>query len=205
MIRLDSYTRLALLGSGVLGAYSLGANNIANVIAVFLPSQPFPALSWRGFESSPTQLLLMVGGIAMASGVLTYSRRIMELVGSGLANLSTLAAWICVSTHSIVLLLFASASLKAWLQSKGLPSLPLVPVSSSQAILGAILGVGLLRCGRDINFLNMFPPRKFFRFSDSSRRTFRLLCRKLQESEKCGEMTYVSSYLSKSSRVGIVQ
>ena len=49
-------------------------------------------------------------------------------------------------------LLFASASLKAWLDSVGLPSLPLVPVSSSQAILGAILGVGLLRGGRDINW-----------------------------------------------------
>jgi PiT family inorganic phosphate transporter len=152
LIRLDGYTRLALLGSGALGAYSLGANNIANVVAVFLPSQPFPALSWQGFESSPTQLLLLVGGIAMASGVLTYSRRTIELVGSGLANLSPLAAWVCVSAHSLVLLLFASASLKAWLQSKGLPSLPLVPISSSQAILGAILGVGLLRGGREVNW-----------------------------------------------------
>ena len=57
-MRLDAYTRLALLGSGALGAYSLGANNIANVVGVFLPSQPFPAVSWQGFESSPTQLLI---------------------------------------------------------------------------------------------------------------------------------------------------
>ena len=88
----------------------------------------------------------------MASGVLTYSRRTIELVGSGLANLSPLAAWVCVSAHSLVLLLFASASLKAWLDSRGLPSLPLVPISSSQAILGAILGVGLLRGGREVNW-----------------------------------------------------
>lgn len=152
LVRLDAYTRLALLGSGALGAYSLGANNIANVVGVFLPSQPFPAVSWQGFESSPTQLLLLVGGIAMASGVLTYSKRTIELVGSGLANLSPLAAWVCVTAHSLVLLLFASASLKAWLVSEGLPSLPLVPVSSSQAILGAILGVGLLRGGREVNW-----------------------------------------------------
>ncbi|MEC7164279.1 MAG: hypothetical protein VXW41_00575 [SAR324 cluster bacterium] len=38
LVRLDAYTRLALLGSGALGAYSLGANNIANVVGVFLPS-----------------------------------------------------------------------------------------------------------------------------------------------------------------------
>ena len=150
-MRLDAYTRLALLGSRALGAYSLGANNIANVVGVFLPSQPFPAVSWQGFESSPTQLLLLVGGIAMASGVLNYSRRTVELVGSDLANLSPLAAWVCVTAHSLVLLLFASASLKAWLDSQGLHLLPLVPVSSSQAILGAILGVGLLCGGREVS------------------------------------------------------
>ena len=88
----------------------------------------------------------------MASGVLTYSRRTIELVGSGLANLSPLAAWVCVTAHSLVLLLLASDSLKACLYSMGLPALPIVPTSSSQAILGAILEVGLLRGGREVNW-----------------------------------------------------
>ena len=88
----------------------------------------------------------------MASGVLIYSKRNIELVGSGLANLSPLAAQVCVTAHSLVLLLFYSASLKAWLDSMGLPALPLVPISSSQAILGAILEGGLLRGGREVNW-----------------------------------------------------
>jgi PiT family inorganic phosphate transporter len=33
-----------------------------------------------------------------------------------------------------------------------LPSPPLVPVSSSQAVVGAVLGLGLARGGRNINF-----------------------------------------------------
>ncbi|MFO7607597.1 MAG: inorganic phosphate transporter, partial [Candidatus Krumholzibacteriia bacterium] len=34
----------------------------------------------------------------------------------------------------------------------GLPAIPLVPVSSSQAVVGAILGIGLLKGGRGIRF-----------------------------------------------------
>jgi len=152
LIRLDAYTRVALLLSGAVGAYSLGANNIANVVGVFLPTQPFSEVQWGGWQLSAVEVLLLIGGMAIASGVLTYSRQTMELIGSGVSRLSPLAAWVCVSAHSLVLLLFASRGLKEWLVSQGFPSLPLVPVSSSQAILGAILGVGLLRRGREIHW-----------------------------------------------------
>ncbi len=152
LIRLDAYTRVALLLSGAVGAYSLGANNIANVVGVFLPTQPFSEVTWGNTTMTALDLLLLVGGGAIASGVLTYSKQTMKLIGSGVAPLSPLAAWVCVSAHSLVLLLFASTSLKQWLVAHGLPSLPLVPVSSSQAILGAILGVGLLRGGREVNW-----------------------------------------------------
>jgi len=36
--------------------------------------------------------------------------------------------------------------------SLGLPPIPLVPVSSSQAIVGAIIGLGLARGGYGINY-----------------------------------------------------
>ena len=41
ILRLDAYTRLSLLFAGAFGAYSLGANNIANVMGVFVPISPF--------------------------------------------------------------------------------------------------------------------------------------------------------------------
>ena len=41
ILRLDAYTRLSLLLAGAFGAYSLGANNIANVMGVFVPISPF--------------------------------------------------------------------------------------------------------------------------------------------------------------------
>ena len=36
--------------------------------------------------------------------------------------------------------------------SNGLPALPLVPVSSSQAVIGAIIGIGLAKGGRSISW-----------------------------------------------------
>jgi PiT family inorganic phosphate transporter len=51
-----------------------------------------------------------------------------------------------------VLFLFASQGLEHLLASAGLPTIPLVPVSSSQAVIGAVVGIGLLRGGREIRW-----------------------------------------------------
>jgi len=44
-----------------------------------------------------------------------------------------------------VLWVFASPGLSLFLRAHGLPAPPLVPVSSSQAVVGAILGISLVR------------------------------------------------------------
>ena len=69
----------------------------------------------------------------------------MMAVGRDLFVLSPVAGWVVVMAHSIVLLVFTSKALAEWLNGVGLPSLPLVPVSSSQAVIGAVLGIGLIR------------------------------------------------------------
>ena len=66
--------------------------------------------------------------------------------------MSPVAAWVVVIAHSVVLFVFASEGLERLLASHGLPTIPLVPVSSSQAIVGAVIGLGLLRGGRDIDW-----------------------------------------------------
>lgn len=153
MLRVDAYTRAALLLAGAFGAYSLGANNIANVMGVFVPSSPFKDLTLFGAASlSSTQQLFMLGGLAIATGVLTYSERVMLTVGGGLLPLSPIAAWVVVMAHSFVLFVFASRGLQSFLLSLSLPTIPLVPVSSSQAVVGAVLGIGLLQGGRTIRW-----------------------------------------------------
>lgn len=153
LVRLDAYTRWGLLIVGAFGSYSLGANNIANVMGVFVKVSPFKDLDFAGlFRLTSVQQLFFLGGLAIAVGVYTYSRRVMETVGSELFALSPVAAFIVVLSSAIVLFLFASQGLKLWLQSMHLPSFPLVPVSSSQAVVGAILGIGIAKSGRNINY-----------------------------------------------------
>ena len=153
MFRLDRYTRNGLLLAGIFGSYSLGANNIANVMGVFIPVSPFSDISVFGlFNLSAAQQLFCFGGVAIAVGVLTYSKRVMATVGSGIMDLSPVAALVAVWSHSIVLFLFSSQGLEAFLRSHGLPAIPLVPVSSSQAIVGAVIGMGLLKGGKSINW-----------------------------------------------------
>jgi PiT family inorganic phosphate transporter len=77
----------------------------------------------------------------------------MLTVGGRLLPMSPVAAWVVVVAHSIVLFVFSSQELEALLASAGLPTIPLVPVSSSQAVVGAVLGIGLLRGGRSIRWL----------------------------------------------------
>ena len=153
ILRLDAYTRTALLLAGAFGAYSLGANNIANVMGVFVPISPFTDISISSFFvfSSKEQLFLL-GGIAIAVGVFTYSKRVMFTVGNDLLKMSPVAAFIVVISHSIVLFLFASQGISDFLQSVNLPSIPLVPVSSSQAVVGAVIGIGLLKGGKEVQW-----------------------------------------------------
>jgi len=153
MFWLDRFTRHGLLLAGIFGSYALGANNIANVMGVFIPVSPLADISFGSLvEFSATQQLFFLGGVAIAVGVFTYSKRVMTTVGSGIMDLSPVAALVAVTAHSIVLFLFSSQGLESFLHSHGLPAIPLVPVSSSQAIVGAVIGMGLLKRGRNVNW-----------------------------------------------------
>lgn len=153
LLRLDAYTRMALIFAGAFGAYSLGANNIANVMGVFVDVSPFTNVHVGDlFTLSSVEQLFLLGGLAIAVGVFTYSRRVMMTVGAGLMPMSPVAAWVVVIAHSIVLFLFASEGLEHFLARSGLPTIPLVPVSSSQAVVGAVIGLGMLRGGKDIDW-----------------------------------------------------
>lgn len=143
MIRLDMFTRVGLVLAGAFGAYSLGANNIGNVMGVFVSSSPFRDVSVGGvFTLRAIQQLFLLGGLAIAVGVF-YSRRVMMTVGGSIMTVSPIGAWVVVVAQSLVLFVFSSRGLEHFLLARGLPALPLVPVSSSQAVVGAVIGIGL--------------------------------------------------------------
>jgi PiT family inorganic phosphate transporter len=156
LLRLDSYNRLGLIIVGAFGAYSLGSNNIANVMGVFTTSSTFKAIQIGPLFLNSTQVLFLLGGIAIALGVFTYSKKVMMTVGRSIFKISPIAAFIVVLSSSTVLFLFASVSLKNWLVTHGLFSFPLVPVSSSQAIVGGVIGIAIAKGGRNINYKMLF-------------------------------------------------
>lgn len=153
LLHIDAYTRLGLILAGAFGAYSLGANNIANVVGVFIPAMTLDEISLGALGSlSSAQQLFILGGVAIAVGVITYSKRVMMTVGGSLASLSPIAAWVVVVSHSLVLFIFSSQGLERLLAANGLPTIPLVPVSSSQAVVGAIIGIGIVKDIRGIRW-----------------------------------------------------
>ena len=152
LIRFESYLRTGLILVGAFGAYSLGANNIANVMGVFVPAFNLGELNLGLFTLSSNQQLFLLGSIAIALGIITYSRRVMETVGGNIMELSSEAALVVVLAQSLVLFIFSSSALSNLFVKTGLPPIPLVPVSSSQVIVGCVIGIGLYKGARNINF-----------------------------------------------------
>jgi len=152
VVKMDKYTRYGLIIAGAFGAYSLGANNIANVMGVFINVSPFNDIVIANtITFTGVQQLFLLGGIAIAVGVFTYSKKVMTTVGNSVFKLSPITAFVVVLATALVLFVFSSEGLYNFLTSNNLPAFPLVPVSQSQAVIGAIMGIGLAKGGRNID------------------------------------------------------
>lgn len=122
MGRFASHDRLIRWGIVLVtcyGAFSLGANNVANVTGVYVKS---------GIVSP--SFAAIFGSLAIALGILTFSRRVIRTVGSGLVPLDPFAALVVVLGEAITLNIYALIG---------------VPVSASQAVVGAVIGIGLVK------------------------------------------------------------
>ncbi|UCF67583.1 MAG: anion permease [Acidobacteriota bacterium] len=124
LIIYDAVLRISLVVTGCYGAYALGANNVANVTGIYVGA---------GILSPPAAAL--IGGGSIALGILTFSRRVMSTVGRGIVGLSAYSALIAVLAHSVTVHVYAVVG---------------VPVSSSQAIVGSVLGVGILKSAETV-------------------------------------------------------
>lgn len=126
---------------------------MANVVGVFVDSCIFTPLKLGSFYTlSGIQVLFLLGGIAASVGVFTYSKKAIKNVGKNVLSFSPIVAWIVILSQSLVLILFSSQNLENFLVSNGLPALPAVPVSSTQAVIGAIVGIGLAKGGKGIKW-----------------------------------------------------
>ncbi len=149
----DFIVRLGMILTTALGGFALGANNMADVVGVFVDSCVFQPLKVGDlFTLSGVQVLFLFGAIAVSTGVFTYSKKVIKTVGKNVLALNPVVAWIVILSQSLVLILFSSDGLENFLISIGLPPLPAVPVSSTQAVIGAIVGIGLAKGGKEVKW-----------------------------------------------------
>ncbi|MDD4223722.1 MAG: inorganic phosphate transporter [Candidatus Cloacimonetes bacterium] len=153
LLEQDMIIRTALVVFGALGAYFLGANTIANVVGVFVPVTPFQDLAVGSlFVITGVQQLYVIGALSVVLGIYTFSHRVMGTVGKDIFQLSPATALVALLTETIVLFLFSSRALHDLLVAIGLPPIPLVPISSTQVIVGAVIGIGLAKGGKNIRY-----------------------------------------------------
>ncbi|MFW6134268.1 MAG: inorganic phosphate transporter [Elusimicrobiota bacterium] len=127
---------ILLLLSGAYGAYALGASHAAVTTAPFYRSGVFGSPQSR----NAAFLAALAGGIGMSTGVLTYSKKVMDTVGKKIAVLDPFSSFICLTG--------AAATVHICKQIG-------VPVSTSQAIVGSVTGVGMVKGVRTINFSSL--------------------------------------------------
>lgn len=130
LFQTDRIIRLALLVAGSYGAYALGANNVANVTAVFVGAGMLDIFS-----------AALIGGLSIGLGIATFSRGVMETVGRRLVRVDAFSALVVVLAEAITVHLYAMVG---------------VPVSTSQAIIGAVVGIGIIRGIRSVSRRTLF-------------------------------------------------
>ena len=124
IVVLNQVSLILIIATSAATAYALGANDVgASTGAVY-------AFFRDGANWSIMMLIGLLGGVGLAVGALTYSRKVMHTMGSGITKLDALSA----SAAQL------GAALTVWsfVQFR-------IPVSTTQAIVGAIIGVGLVK------------------------------------------------------------
>jgi PiT family inorganic phosphate transporter len=106
-------------------AYAMGANNAGNAVG------PIANLG-----IIHPKLLLLIGGVSIALGAATYGKKVADTVGKGITPLNITGAFVAQTASAFGMHLFSMLG---------------IPVSTSSAIVGAVVGVGLVRGMRAIS------------------------------------------------------
>ena len=114
----DRILSYLVIVSGGYVAFSLGANTVGTSVG------PLAAI---GINKT---WLALLAGAAVSLGTLTYGKKVTETVGKGITNLDPLSAVAAQLSAAGAVNFFAHVG---------------IPVSTSQAIVGAVIGVGLVK------------------------------------------------------------
>ena len=118
------------VGTSCYVAFAHGANDVANAIGPVASIVPLAQGIEIGTTVEVPTWLLLLGGIGIAVGCMTWGRRVMKTVGSRITSLTNTRGF-SVDFGAATTVLIAS--------KMGLP------ISTSHTVVGAVIGVGLAR------------------------------------------------------------
>ena len=133
---LKSYDKVIKIGyiiAGAYSAYTIGINSSASVTAFY-----YDSFGVGANVLTNARLTAILGGAAIAVGVLTYSKKVMMTVGGSIANISQMDGFLVILSSAL-----AITVMKILLG---------IPVSTSQAVVGAVIGAGLVKGPKNVNF-----------------------------------------------------
>ena len=125
MYLMNRVLAILVIGTACYVAYSLGANDVGNAIGPLLNKYPDKGI-----------YLALLGGIAMGVGALTYGQKVTSTVGKNITPLDLPGAFSAQFAAAVGVHLFSMLG---------------IPVSTSQAIVGAVIGVGLTKGMRAVS------------------------------------------------------
>ncbi len=133
----DKIIRWGYILAGSFAAFSIGLNSSASVVALYYD----PAFAGTGAAANlftDPRLAVTIGGAAIALGALTFSRRAMMTVGTGIAEITQIEGFVVVIAMALTVVV--------------LGRLIGIPVSNTQAVVGAVMGAGLTKGVKAVHF-----------------------------------------------------
>ncbi|MDP7080034.1 MAG: anion permease [Candidatus Undinarchaeales archaeon] len=145
----SALVKVLTLVAAMAVAYNLGANDVANAMGPLVGSNVLNEYALKGGWSSvesghvyidlhvlPTMVGALLGGVCLGLGAIMFGRGVVETMGGGITTLGPVSALGAQFASAITVYVFIQQG---------------IPVSTTQAIVGGVIGVGLTKGTRTVN------------------------------------------------------
>lgn len=144
-VQVEKYFAVLMAMTACAMAFAHGSNDVSLAVGpltivhslVMHPNQNFAATNYPSW-------IILFGCIGVVSGLLIYGRKVIETVGSSITALTPSRAFAATLAAATTVVVATSTG---------------IPVSATQTLVGAVLGVGL---ARGIGALNLIVIRNIF-------------------------------------------
>lgn len=144
-IQVEKYFAILMAMTACAMAFAHGSNDVALAVGpltiihslLMHPNQAFDANNYPAW-------IILLGCVGVVTGLLMYGRKVIETVGSSITALTPSRAFAATLSAATTVVVATSTG---------------IPVSATQTLVGAVLGVGL---ARGIGALNLIVIRNIF-------------------------------------------